>query len=176
MKAMLEDFKEATKKPINIAICVAVVALSAATIQEFGYLVWRRFPIPLIVVTGGGVFLLLSKIFAQSKWGSAMLRANGLIGIVSGALMLTGAFLDAWLSPEVGYFLFFTFLTFCGMGLFNLFRVLKRARQMSQESIEKTTLGVEVAVAEMRIAGVRAKESLDEINQEFPDVMRTLAL
>ncbi len=148
MRASIRDAGRFIRQPKSIAALTAVFLLSAVGIELFGYLIWRRFPTPVLIITTAVLWLGIAKAINQPKLSAVIrLMAIGLCGF--GAALVVGAFVDAVYFPALGYCTFTATVGLWGWFAFYSYRALIVLTNMSPAGRERVTSSSAVIIAEM---------------------------
>lgn len=159
MRATIRDAYKALSLR-NIAIFTAIVIFSYVLIDLVGYIVWRRFPIPTLIIS---VAILGWKIGRKiGHAGLAKLMNAASVGLgVFGIILWTAAVLDAQFFVERGYLSWATTMVMWAWITFHVWRAWDVLRTMPPDKLIHVTEGTEAIYAQMTYRAVRAQEALD---------------
>lgn len=171
MKQTFQDFKEALKRPKVIAVGVVVVTASLFAINTFGYLIWRRFPVPIEITATALIWIAIAKIINEKSLSHIVgLLAWGLFFFA--VLALSAAFIDSYFFPIEGYFGFGVHTAMWLWIIFQSYRAWYRLGTLPPRNKKKITESATVIIAEM--SAVRQENA--QVLKETAPVIREAGL
>jgi len=148
MIGTISELKRLIQKPPILIGCISVVALSVVAIETVGYLVWRRFPLPLLVIATAFIWVGIGKAINQPQLSKIVEGMS--VGLCAfGALILIGAFLDAFLWADTGYLAFGGAVALWGWIAFESYRGAQILKEMPEENKVKVTMSTAEIITQM---------------------------
>jgi len=148
MTNTFRDIGRLILKPYVMVVMLSFIALSMITIETVGYLVWRRFPLPLLVIATAFIWVGIGKAINQPQLSKIVEGMS--VGLCAfGALILIGAFLDAFLWADTGYLAFGGAVALWGWIAFESYRGAQILKEMPEENKVKVTMSTAEIITQM---------------------------
>ncbi len=163
MKSTFQDAKEALKRPRNIAIGAVVFIASAAAIYFFGYVQWRRFIIPTLVLLSATLAYRMGKRLRVSVF-SSVVKTTGSGMIWAGVALILGAWIDNVFFSDIPQMVFLILAAREAWIAFQMSRLDNRLSRMSPEDIAVITQSSDVAIAQLNNQKIEMKAELERHN------------
>ena len=161
MKATFRDLGHLLHRPKVIGGFIAVILLSAIVIEQFGYLIWRRFPMSVLVIATALIWMSIAKSINQPQL-SKMVRVMA-VGLCSfGVSVLLGAFVDGIFFAVSGYITFVSNVLLWTWIAFESYRGWQILTAMTPEKRQRVTESATVIIAEMTATEQRIEKILAE--------------
>lgn len=163
MRATIRDAYGALT-PRNIALIIALVLLSVVMLNTVGYLIFRRFPIPTLIiyvaVLGWRIGRLIGHV-GLSKLLNAASVGLGLFGIIH----WFAAVIDGTYWPVYGYASWCVHSIMWGWIAFHLWRAYKVLKEMPPDHRMHVTEGTETIYAQMTYRQARIQKALESYEE-----------
>lgn len=174
MKSTIKDAFNAVT-PRNTLIFAVAVVVSIISIDAFGYLIWRRFVTPSIIIAAAGIAWSIAQHINDPGLKRIVNAAS--VGLCGFAIALfAAAFLDALMFPNVGYLAFSTLTAMWLWITLHLWRVLHILRRMTAARKDIVTESTANIIAQMTHREERMGEVLDDARRKAATVGVKLAI
>lgn len=160
MKATLHDVYDSLTWR-NSLVFLGIVLLSIFSIDIVGYMIWRRFPAPLLVVGVAVLGWLIGHLIGHRGLAQVLNAASVGLGVF-GALILCGAVVDGAIFPEKGYLSNGVQITMWSWIFFHIWRAWMVLQKMPPDRMIHVTEGTAAIYAQMTYREARAKEVLEK--------------
>lgn len=144
----------------NCLVMVGIVVVSLLLIEAVGYVIWRRFPIPTLVICVAVLGWKIGRKIGHAGLSKVLNAASVVLGAFGVAIWLS-ALLDARLFPEIGYITWTVQTSMWGWILFNVWRAWRVLKTMPPDRLLHVTEGTEDIYAQMTYRQARIKQALE---------------
>lgn len=174
MKSTIKDAYNALTLR-NVTIIAFAVVASIVSIDLFGYLIWRRFVTPSIIIAAACIGWSIARHVNQE--GLRRIVNATSVGLCGFAIALfIGAFVDALMFPNVGYFAFGIITAMWLWITLHMARALSILRRMPDVRKDLVTESTAVIIAQMTHREERIGEVLDDARRKAATVGVKLAI
>ena len=144
----------------NAAILGAIVGSSVILIEVLGYLIWRRFPIPSLIIFSAAIVWKIARRIGHDGLSRVFNAAS--VGVGSfGIALFVGAIIDGALFPEYGYVSWSVTMSLWAWISFHAYRAWRILKAMTPDRLLHVTGGTGKIFAQMTYREARAHEALD---------------
>jgi len=171
MTNTLRDIGRLILKPYVMAVMLFTLVLSTIVIDSAGYLVWRRFPLPLLVIATAFIWLKISKAVNQPQL-SKMVKGMVVGLCLFGAFILAGAFIDAFLWAETGYLASIGTMALWGWITFQSYRGLQVLEVMPAEN----KLQVTMSTADIIVQMTETQQRIEKVVADSKTILKNTQL
>lgn len=105
MKVTIQHLVASLRNPRAVACMTLTAMLSWLAIDTFGYLIWRRFPVPLLLLLIASIWKRVARKVNELELSRISSNVN-----TFAVVLLAAAFVDGYFFPATGYFTFFSFV------------------------------------------------------------------
>lgn len=148
MSNTFRDIGRLIFKPHVAVVVLLSIILSIITIDTMGYLVWRRFPLPVLVIATAFIWVAIGKAINQPQL-SKIVKGMSVGLCVFGVVILLGAFLDAFFWADTGYLAFGGAVGLWGWITLESYRGLQILRVMPEQNKVKVTMSTAEIITQM---------------------------
>lgn len=162
MKATIRDVYNA----LTLRNCIAfggIVVASYFLIDILSYFIWRRFPVPVLVLTVAVLGWRIGRRIGHAGLSKVLNAASVGLGCFGGIIFIA-AILDGWLFPEAGYISWISHISMWGWIAFHIRRAWCILRDMPAGRLIHVTEGTEAIYAEMTYREARVTEVIKKYN------------
>lgn len=145
----------------NVVCLAAVAAVSWLLIEMVGYMVWRRFPIPTLIIFVAVLGWKIGRRIGHAGLSRVMNAASVGLGVF-GLVHWLAAVIDGAYFPVMGYFSWSTHITMWGWIAFHIYRAWRVLKRMPPDKLQHVTEGTETIYAQMTYREARAREALKQ--------------
>lgn len=160
MRATVQDaYNSLTLR--NVLIILGIVMLSVVLIDLVGYVVWRRFPIPTLIICVAALGWKIGRKIGHAGLSKVTNAASVGLGIF-GVVHWISAVIDGAYFPVMGYVSWTTHVTMWAWIAFHVWRAWRVLKQMPPDHLMHVTEGTEAIYAQMTYREARAREVLQD--------------
>lgn len=145
MRASIHHLIAIIRSPKAIAGLLLATMLSILAIDTFGYLIWRRFPVPLLLLLIASIWKRVARKVNELELSRISANVN-----TFAIVLLAGAFLDGYFFPAKGYITFLAFVVLFAWIAFESEIADKLLARMRPQEQRELTQNVHVILAKMQ--------------------------
>lgn len=176
MRSTLHDVYQALTVR-NTIIVGSILAASVMLIDVLGYLIWRRFPIPALIICVAALGWKIGRRIGHAGLSRVLNAASVGLGVF-GMALFAGAVVDGTFFAERGYVSWSITMTMWAWIAFHVWRAWRVLRSLPTDKLVHVTAGTEVIYAQMTYRAARAQDALDAYHEATKDTfavkMRTV--
>lgn len=150
MKATIQDAKIALKRPHNAILLALAFCLSAGAIYFVGYIQWRRFVIPILILISASLTYRIGKKRLRESDMSNVVQTAGKGLLVLALTMVAGAFIDNTFFADTPQVVFVIMTAMWVWIAFQMARLDRRLVKLSPEDIAVITENSDVVMARLK--------------------------
>lgn len=163
MKATARDvYNSLTVK--NALILGAIVGASVVLIDIVGYMIWRRFPIPSLIIFVAVLGWKIARKIGHEGLSRVLNAASVGLGVF-GMAHVIAAVLDGRFFPNVGYITWTTHITMWGWIAFHIYRAWRVLKNMPPDRLIHVTEGTGMIFAQMTYREARIAEVIERYDE-----------
>lgn len=148
MTSTFIELKRLLQRPPILGACIGFIVLSLIAIDTVGYLAWRRFPLPMLVITTAFIWIGIGKAINHPPLSKIVKGMS--VGLCAfGITILVGAFVDAFFWAETGYLAFGGAVALWAWIAFESYRGLRVLDVMPEENKVRVTMSTAEIIAQM---------------------------
>lgn len=163
MKATISDAQGALTIK-NSIVFAAIIIASVLLIETVGYMIWRRFPAPLLVFFIAALLWKIGRRIGHSGFTRILNAASVGLAVFAVALFVA-ATIDGYYFPIQGYLSWGVFTTMLGWIAFHTWRAWKVLRDMNPLHLIHVTEGTDAIFAQMTYREIRSREAREEFEK-----------
>lgn len=148
----------------NCAVFAGIVLLSLILIDAVGYVIWRRFPIPTLIITVAVLGWKIGRRIGHAGLAKVLNAASVGLGLFGVAIWVS-ALIDASYFPQVGYVTSTTTMAMWGWIAFHIWRAWRVLKTMPPDNLSHVTQGTAAIFAEMTYRRAEAQEVLERYDK-----------
>jgi hypothetical protein len=158
MKATIRDVKDSLNIR-NITVFATIIALSFALIELLGYVVWRRFPVPSLIVTVAVLGWRIGRRIGHPGLSKVLNAASVGLGAF-GVMLWAAAVIDGWYFTVMGYVSWSVQMVMWAWIAFHIWRAWRVIKDMPPDRLMHVTEGTETIYAQMTYRQAQIKTVL----------------
>lgn len=159
MKATARDvYNSLTVK--NALLLGAIVGLSVVLIDVLGYVIWRRFPIPTLIITTAVLGWKIGRVIGHPGLEKVLNAASIGLGCFGVAFWLA-AVIDGKYFPSMGYVSWTVHNSMWAWILFHVWRAWRVLKKMPSDRMMHVTEGTGMVIAQMTYREARITEVIE---------------
>lgn len=163
MKATIRDTYNAITRRNLIALALFVIA-SVVVIDLFGYIVWRRFPIPTLIICVAVIGWKIGRVIGHAGLTSLLNAASFGLGCF-GVAIWGAAIVDGRLFREVGHVTWAVQNLMWGWILYHVWGAWVILKNMPPNRLIHVTEGTEAIYAQMTYREARVTEVIERYDE-----------
>lgn len=142
----------------NTVAFSCILAISITSFLAFDFVVWRRFPIPMLILSVAFLGWQIGRLINHAGLSHILNAASAGLGCF-GLAHCGAAIIDSNLFPVTGYCSWTVHMTMWGWILFHVTHAWKVLKSMPQDNMTHVTAGTEAIYAQMTYREVRSREA-----------------
>jgi hypothetical protein len=158
MKATFRDVCNALTVR-NAVILGIIVGVSVALIDVLGYVIWRRFPIPALIIFVAALGWKIGRRIGHVGLTRILNRASVGLGVF-GLVLWAAAVIDGVFFTEHGYLTWTVMMSLWGWLSYHVWAVWQKIKNMPDDRLIHVTEGTEAIYAQMTYREARGREAL----------------
>jgi hypothetical protein len=163
MKATARDVYQALTVR-NVLIFGGIIALSIVLIDVLGYVIWRRFPIPTLIIFVAVLGWKIGRRIGHAGLSRILNAASVGLGCFGVAAAFAAVF-DGRFFPVMGYVSWGTHITMWGWIAFHVWRAYRILKDMPPSRLMHVTEGTGMIFAEMTYRKARIAEVIERADE-----------
>jgi len=163
MKATARDvYNSLTVK--NALLLGAIVGASVVLIDIVGYVIWRRFPIPTLIILTAVLAWKIARLIGHEGFIQVLnVGSFGLGGF--GVTLFFAGIVDGWFWPTEGYVSWSTHIVMWGWIAFHIWRAWRVLKNMPPDRLIHVTEGTGMIFAQMTYREARIAEVIERADE-----------
>lgn len=163
MKATARDvYNSLTVK--NALILGAIVGASVVLIDIVGYMIWRRFPIPSLIIFVAVLGWKIARKIGHEGLSRVLNAASVGLGVF-GMVLWLAAIIDGRYFPVMGYISWSTHIVMWGWIAFHIYRAWRVLKNMPPDRLIHVTEGTGMIFAQMTYREARIAEVIERYDE-----------
>jgi hypothetical protein len=163
MRATVKDVYSAVTVK-NAVIFATIVATSIFLIEVLGYIIWRRFPVPSLIILVASLGWKIGRKIGHEGLSRILNAASVGLGVF-GAALFCAAIIDGTLFPTFGYVSWSVQMTLWAWIAFHVLRAWRILKKMPPDHLTHVTEGTASIYAQMTYREARAQDALDAYHE-----------